>query len=220
MQAAKLAERDNPNVKAAIYDEAAAESRVRVILGELLPIVDLTANASRSRNQTIDDRTNNSLSVTAALTIPLYQSGSVSARVRQAKQVASLYRRKIDEARRLAIRDATSAWETLIATEARITALESQVETARIALDGVLQEATVGSRTVLDVLDAEQELLNAQVGLVGAQRDEVVAHFELLAAVGGLTAQKLSLPIEPYNEKEYYNRIRNKWWGVDTGTSE
>ena len=98
--------------------------------------------------------------------------------------------------------------------------MDSQVRASLIALDGVTQEATVGSGTVLDVLDAEQELLYAQVGLVSAQRDEIVAHFDLLAAVGGLTARGLSLPVDPYNEKEYYSTIRNRWWGLDTGASD
>jgi outer membrane protein len=219
-EAAQLADTQNPGVLAAIHDEAAAQINVRAVTGELLPSVDLTANASRSRNQAIEDRTTNTVSVTAALTIPLYQTGSVSARVRAAKQLADRARRLIDEARRAAVQDAASAWETLVAVRSRIEALSSQVRAAQIALDGVTQEATVGSRTVLDVLDAEQELLNAQVGLVGAQRDEIVAHFDLLAAVGGLTARGLSLPVDPYDEKEYYSTIRNRWWGLDTGATE
>ena len=219
-QAASLADEKNPNVLAAIHDAAAAQTNVRAVTGELLPSVDVSANASRSRNQAIEDRTNTTVSVTAAVTIPLYQTGFVSARVREAKQLAGRAQRLIDDARRSAIQDATSAWETLIAAQARIVALNSQVRAALIALDGVSQEATVGSRTVLDVLDAEQELLNAQVGLVGAQRDELVAHFDLVAAVGGLTARGLSLPVDPYDEKEYYTTIRNKWWGLDTGAAE
>ena len=219
-QAASLADEKNPNVLAAIHDAAAAQTNVRAVTGELLPSVDVSANASRSRNQAIEDRTNTTVSVTVAVTIPLYQTGFVSARVREAKQLAVRAQRLIDDARRSAIQDATSAWETLIAAQARIVALNSQVRAALIALDGVSQEATVGSRTVLDVLDAEQELLNAQVGLVGAQRDEVVAHFDLVAAVGGLTARGLSLPVDPYDEKEYYTTIRNKWWGLDTGAAE
>ena len=219
-EAARLADAQNPDVLAAIHDEAAAQINVRAVTGELLPSVDLTANASRSRDQSIKDRTTNTLSVTAALTIPLYQTGSVSARVREAKQLADRARRLIDEARRAAAQDAASAWENLDAVRSRIEALDSQVRAAQIALDGVTQEATVGSRTVLDVLDAEQELLNAQVGLVGAQRDEIVAHFDLLAAVGRLTARGLSLPVDPYDEKEYYSTIRNKWWGLDTGAAE
>ena len=219
-EAAGLANAQNPDVLAAIHDAAAAQINVRAVTGELLPSVDLTANASRSRDQVIEDRTTNTLSVTAALTIPLYQTGSVSARVREAKQLAERARRLIDEARRAAVQDAASAWETLVVAQARIEALDSQVRAAVIALDGVTQEATVGSRTVLDVLDAEQELLNAQVGLVGARRDEIVAHFDLLAAVGGLTARGLSLPVDPYDEKGYYSTIRNRWWGLDTGTAD
>ena len=218
--ATSLAVKKNPAVLAAIHDAAAAQTNVRVETGKLMPSFAVSANASRSRNQAIEDRTNTTISLIGALSIPLYQTGSVAARVREAKQLSGRAHRLIDNARRSAAQDATSAWETLIAAQARIVAFDSQVRAALIALDGVTQESAVGSRTVLDVLDAEQELLNAQVSLVSAQRDEVVGYYDLLVAVGGLTARDLALPVDPYDEKEYYSTIRNKWWGLDTNAEE
>jgi outer membrane protein len=82
-------------------------------------------------------------------------------------------------------------------------------------LDGVRQENTVGSRTVLDVLDAEQEYLNAQVSLVRAQRDELVARYQLFSAIGRLTARNLKLDVPYYDEEEHYGRVRDKWTGLD-----
>ena len=84
-----------------------------------------------------------------------------------------------------------------------------------IALEGVQREASVGSRTVLDVLDSEQELLDAKVSLVRAQRDEVVASFELKGAVGQLTAENLSLPVDLFDPAAYYNTTRSKFLGAD-----
>lgn len=86
---------------------------------------------------------------------------------------------------------------------------------ANIALEGVTQEAAVGSRTILDVLNAEQELLDAQVNLVRDQRDAIVASYDLLSAEGKLTAKDLGLPVDLYDQEKYYNRVRNKLWGYD-----
>ncbi|NBP72234.1 MAG: hypothetical protein EBU57_03415 [Alphaproteobacteria bacterium] len=95
-----------------------------------------------------------------------------------------------------------------------VTAQVSMPLSAEIALEGVREEANVGSRTVLDVLDAEQELLDARVGLVRAMRDELVATYQLRQAVGELTAAKLGLPVELYNPENHYRRVRGKWWGL------
>jgi outer membrane protein TolC len=94
-------------------------------------------------------------------------------------------------------------------------ALNTQIEASQIALEGVQKEALVGSRTVLDVLNAEQELLNARVNQVVSRRDEVVASYQLKAAVGSLTARDLALPVQLYDEQRNYNNTRGKWWGND-----
>ncbi|MGZ0190359.1 MAG: TolC family protein, partial [Alphaproteobacteria bacterium] len=96
---------------------------------------------------------------TVDLTVPLYQSGSVYSRVRAAKQAESQRLQQIEDARRQAIEQATQGWEQLVANRARIVSLESEIRANEIALEGVQQEALVGTRTVLDILDAEQELL-------------------------------------------------------------
>src|SRR5690606_773136 len=105
-------------------------------------------------------------------------------------------------------------WEALQTALAQIQSFEAQVQAAEIALEGVRQEAQVGARTVLDVLDAEQELLDAQVSLVTARRDRVVAAFQLLAAVGRLTARDLALPVTYYDVEEHYREVRGKWFGL------
>ena len=109
---------------------------------------------------------------------------------------------RLIEARRAATEDANNAWETLVTARARISSFTAAVRANRIALEGVRQEALVGSRTVLDVLDAEQELLDSQVNLVRAERDETVAQYQLMSAIGRLTAPSLNL------ETEYYDPSR------------
>ena len=109
---------------------------------------------------------------------------------------------------------AIAAWEALESSKAQIVSRNAEVSSAEIALEGVRQEALVGSRTTLDVLDAEQELLDAQVSLVTAIRDESVASFQLLAAIGSLTPQALEIDANIYDPTEHYERVEDKLWGI------
>jgi len=214
--AAAQAGANNPNVVAARFNERAAQANVTVTTGQMLPEVNLKGTVARG--DAIGGLANNldeSASLTAVLTMPLYTSGSVEAQVRQAKQVQGQRLIQIEEQRNLAVEAATSAWETWVSAKAQIVSFTEQVAAARIALDGVRQENLVGSRTVLDVLDAEQELLNASVNLVRAERDELVARFQLYAAIGNLTARNLKLEVPYYDEKDHYEQVRDRWTGLE-----
>lgn len=206
----------NPAVVTAVYTERAARDAVKILVGALLPSVDIVADASRSRNQGTADRTTDDITLSAELTIPLYQQGTVTSQVREAKQAASQRFVQIEEARRAAAEDAARTWEQLVTARASIKSRESEVRAGKIALEGVEQEAAVGSRTVLDVLDAEQELLDAQVSLVRDQRDAIVASYDLLSAVGQLTAKSLALPVKLYDFENHYNKVRGKYWDFDS----
>lgn len=214
-EAVSLARDGNPAVISAAYDERAARAFINAVKGELLPSVDLVGDASRSRNQGTPDRTVDDITVTAELTVPLYQQGAVSSRIREAIQLAGESQLQVEEARRAAIEDAKSGYEQLLTARASIQSREAEVRAAKIALEGVEQEAAVGSRTVLDVLDAEQELLDAQVSLVRDQHDAIVISYELLAAVGKLTARELGLPVDHYDQKSHYLKVRDRLWGYD-----
>jgi len=154
-----------------------------------------------------------SASLSAILSVPIYQSGSEYARVRQLRQISAQRRRELDQQRRTVDEGVSRVWEQLSAARAQIESLETSVRANRIALEGVRQEASVGARTVLDELDAEQELFNAQVNLVQARRDEAVATFELLQVAGLMTAASLGLPVDQYNPLVHYDEVRNKLWG-------
>lgn len=196
------------------YIEKAAQNNVREITGELLPTLTLNGSAQTAEETSTPRSESQTLSVTAQVSMPLYASGSVTSRVRAAKQVVAQRRDEFNQAVRDAVEDATEAWQTLETGRAQIRAFSAAVKAAEIALEGVREEANVGSRTVLDVLDAEQELLDARVGLVRAMRDELVATYQLRQAVGELTAAKLGLPVELYNPENHYRRVRGKWWGL------
>ncbi|MHA1599148.1 MAG: TolC family outer membrane protein [Alphaproteobacteria bacterium] len=211
--ALKRATDDNPAVVTAIYNERAANNDIDEIKAELLPSVDLSGSASRSLNASGESTSLNTYTAKLTLSVPLYQSGSVYSRLRAARQTASQRRRDLDQTRRDAIEGVTRAWEDIQTVSARKVSFQAQIKAAEVALEGLRQEAAVGSRTVLDVLDAEQELLDARVNFVGAERDELVAKFDLKSAVGELTAGHLALPVEIYDSAKNYNDVRNKWFG-------
>lgn len=99
---------------------------------------------------------------------------------------------------------------------AALKSFRTAVQANEVALEGVQREAEVGARTVLDVLDAEQELVDSQVNLVRAQRDEYVAMFNLKTALGELTARRLGLPVDFYDPTKHYDAVRNRWFGTDS----
>jgi outer membrane protein len=214
----KLAIDYNPDVVAAKFDEAAARHNVRQNIGALLPSVDLSGEATQARNQArnqaVLNRDSLEYELKAEITVPIYQQGTVYSQVREAKQLAARARMQIEEARRKAVEDATSGWQALATARARIRSLNAEVRAAQIALEGVQQEALVGSRTVLDVLDAEQELLDAKVDLVVAERDEIVARFDVLDATGRLTGPNLKLPVGYYDASLHYKSVRTKFFGL------
>lgn len=205
----------NPDVLSVTFAEKAAQNRVRQAVGELLPSLNLVASALRSEDATQRDSLNEQAQVRAEVSIPLYQRGAVSSRVREAKQVSSQRRLEIEERRRAVEQQAISAWEALQSAQAQIRSFESGVRSAEIALTGVREENLVGSRTILDVLDAEQELLDAQVNLVRSRRDEIVGAFQVIAVIGQLTATDLALPVEVYEPRTDYLKVRDRWFGLD-----
>jgi outer membrane protein len=212
-EALALARAQNPAVVIADYSAKAAEDNVVATRAQLLPQVAVIGDANKSDETQVEGRNINSLSVIARMTVPLYEAGSVYAQTRAAKQTVYQRRNLLDDARRAAIQSATRDWETIQSGRAQVQSLQSTIRAAAIALEGVRQEAQVGSRTVLDVLNAEQELFTDRVNLVQAQHDLAVAEFDLSQQIGRLTAESLKLPVQPYDPKKHYDDVRNKWIG-------
>jgi outer membrane protein len=157
-----------------------------------------------------------SAAVTAQVTVPLYQGGGEYATIRQAKETLGQRRIDLDTARDQVRQTIVQSWGQLEAAKANIEATQAQVQAAEIALNGVREEARVGQRTTLDVLNAQQELVNARVALVSAQRDRVVASYTLLSAVGRLSPQTLGLRVPAYDAQVHYHQVRDAWAGVRT----
>ncbi len=215
-EALAIANGENPSLLAAIFRERSQDHAVKQIKGELLPEVSLQASYTKGLDPQVGIQESDDTTVTLNTTIPLYEAGQVSARIRQAKETQSQLRQLIDQAREQVRADVISTWGQYIAAKSVVTSAQSQVDANRVAVAGVREEEKVGQRTVLDVLNQEQELLNSEVSLVTAKRDTVVAAYTVLQAIGRLTASDLGLPVNLYDPAAHYSRVRNKAYGWST----
>ena len=217
-EARRVAAEINPNIIAARFNATAARADVDVALSALRPRLSLNGELTNANEPTatIDNQTSASLG--ASLTVPLYQGGAEYARVRQTKQILRQRLDQLDETGRAVFEEVTAAAQQLETATAQIRSITDQVRAAEIALEGARQEALVGARTTLDVLDLEQDLFQAQVSLVQAARDEIVASYRLKAAIGQLTVTELDLPVEPYEAEAHYRDVRGKWFGLGQPT--
>ncbi len=211
---------DNPEVRGALFAGKAAERQVRQVVGQLLPTLTVDGTLSHREETSSQTETTDRAQVTLQLQVPLYQQGIVTSRVREAKQTASQRRIEISEAKRRVRQEALSAWAQLESARTSIEQVRQEVEAARVALTGMEEEHRVGSRTVIDVLDAEQDLFNAQISLVRARRDLAVAGYGVLSAVGRLTARDLGLDVQYYDPVSDFEAVRGLWWSVEAPGAE
>ena len=214
--AVKIATTQDPRVAAAEFDELASSANVDQNFGALLPSIRVVGTASRFFDSTSETSRVDEYEGKFVLSVPIYQAGEEHSVVRAAKQAVAERRRRTDQARLDATEAATLAWEKLTSARARVVAFNAEIRAAEVAYDGVRREAEVGSRTVLDVLDAEQELLNARVDHARASRDEQVASYELKVATGQMTARRLALGVEVYEPEDHYREVRDKWFGLNS----
>lgn len=182
-----------PALVAAREQLEVSRRQVKIARGALLPSVSLTANYQRAEEPSTFVETDEQFAYGARATIPLFLGGLNYSRVREAKALLASDRSRLTEAQRAVEAQTTSAWQRLVAARAIIFSAQASVKANKLALQGVTKEALLGTRTTLDVLDAEQELLNAEVSLVNAQRDAQSAAFALLAAIGVLTPEAIGI---------------------------
>ncbi|MCF8474513.1 MAG: TolC family outer membrane protein [Emcibacter sp.] len=213
--ALEMARNNNPKLRAAEYIENAAGYNVKRQFGNLGPSVDVVARLSKSWENFSQTDTSTAKEIVAEMTIPLYQSGSVSSNIRQARQVENQRRLESIAVERDVTEQVRNAWEGYREATARIASSEDQIIANDIALEGVRQESEVGSRTTLDVLDAEQELLDSRVSLVRAQGDQYIAAYNLLSVAGKLTANEMQLDVTLYDPSANSKKVDNKFFGWD-----
>jgi outer membrane protein len=207
---------EHPSITTAMYNVDIAVLQVKIAEGALHPTLAAVGAVQKSYGSIANLAVLETLSASLAaqLTGPLYQGGAEYSAIRQSKETLGQRRLDLDTARDQVQSTVVQAWGQLEAAKAQISATTAQVTAAEVALNGVREEARVGQRTTLDVLNAQQALVNARVALVTAQRDRVVASYSVLAAVGSLSPQILGLRIEVYDPMVHYQQIRDAWGGV------
>jgi len=206
----------NPLVAIAQHNVDVAIHQVKVAEGALYPTVSLQGSVQKSYELSLTQLQSFSASGSVQYSAPLYQGGAEYAAVRQAKETQGQKQLDLSVARDQARATVAQAWALLEAAKSSIESTKSQVKAAEAALNGVREEARLGQRTTLDTLNAQQELVNARIAMVVAQRDRLVNSYALLAAVGRLAPQVLGLSVPSYDPQVHYHQVRDAWVGLRT----
>jgi outer membrane protein len=214
--AVELGLKQNPSVIAAMFGIDVNYLQVKINEGALLPTLTVQIAAQQAYEQNLLVFREAAVSATAQVSIPVYQGGGEYSLIRQSKENVEQQRLNLETIRDQARANVVTAWGQLVAGKAQVASADSQVSASEIALDGVREEARAGQRTTLDVLNAQQALVNARIALVTAQHDRVVASYAVLNAVGRLSPQVLNLGTSVYDPSVHYQQVRNKWVGVRT----
>jgi outer membrane protein len=189
---------------------------VKVNEGALLPTITVQASAQQANEQTIQSYRSFGASAVAQLSVPIYNGGAEYSLIRQSKETLAQQRLNLETTRDQTRANVVTTWGQLVAGKAQVSSAQAQVTASEIALNGVREEAKAGQRTTLDVLNAQQALVNARVALVTAQHDRVVASYSVLNSVGRLSPQVLNLPTTTYDPSVHYQQVRDSWAGVRT----
>lgn len=208
--------REHPQIVSAIHAVDAAESQVKVLEGQLAPSLSLQGSLSQLYDQNGPNTSFFVGFVGGRLNIPIYEGGQTYAQIRQAKETVGQTRIQVDQVRDQVRAQIVDFWGRLEAAKAQVIAAQAQVQANEVALNGVREEARVGQRTTLDVLNAQQELLNSRVNLILAQRDRVIFSYGVVQAIGQLTARFTALPVEYYSAKVHYDQVKDLWFGLRT----
>lgn len=190
------------------------EYTVAANTGALLPQVSLDGSANTHRTDPdahIKDHKQDNFQVGVNMNVPLYDAGEKRAKIRQSKYQKWQSQELLLKAERQAVSDITQAWEYMASNHARIKSIKEEIKANEVALEGVQKEETLGNRTILDVLDAYNELLTSKVSEVKARRDYFVSAMQVLMAMGKLTANELNLAVDIYDAEKYYKETKGKW---------
>ena len=207
---------EHPQIYSAIHALDAAESQVKVLEGQLYPQVTVQGSVQQRYDSTFPNDNSVAASLIGRVTIPIYEGGQVYAQVRQQKELVGQLRIDVDRIRDQVRAQIVDFWGRLEAAKAQVIAAQAQVQANEVALNGVREEARVGQRTTLDVLNAQQELLNSRVNLIVAQRDRVIFSYGVVQAMGQLTARFTALPVEAYSAKIHFDQVKDLWFGLRT----
>ena len=215
-EAEKIAVSEHPMILAALHDADASDFDIKAIEADFLPKLSVVADVFTQTNMNIIYDRNIAAMIGGRLNVPLYDGGSTSSQLRQAKELAGKKKLDIDVARAEIIALTRTTWANLQSAKTRMVAAQAQIAAAEKALYGVREEAKAGQRTTLDILNAQQELLNARIALIFAQRERVVASYGVLSTIGRLSTDNLGLSPDYYDPALHLDQIKDSWGGFHT----
>jgi outer membrane protein len=204
----------NPDIRRASLDLDAAKSDADVAFADLLPSVDLVGQLNYADDPNPEFYDQQSAQVGVTLTVPLFQGGAASARVRESKQTVRQLQSQQESAADQVRRNVRTYWTAIDAAKSAVEAYQMEAESNALALRGVERESNLGLRTVLDVLDAQYDLFQSRSNLVRARASAVTTSFQLKAAIGQLTVAGMSLPVQPYDPEIDYQMERVRLFGL------
>jgi len=219
-EAAKEAVSNNPNVVSAQFNDAAAKDAVDVAFAALMPQLSVQVAGFSEFGPSGPHTSLNGAEVLGQLTVPLYQGGQEYAQIRAARAKEQETFSAILDAQRSAYSQATQAWVGLVAARAAIVSTNAEIKSNAIALDGTEREELVGTQTTLDVLNAQQLLLQSQVQQVQNIATLVNNSYTVASAIGRLTAEDLGLPVKPYDDLKYYHSVEYAGFGTGEAADE
>jgi outer membrane protein len=205
----------NPYLVAARENAKAADYAVDSATGAMMPQLSVNSQYQYTQdNPSYGPGAVHAITVLGNVTVPIYQGGADEAAVRQAKELRDQAELAVADTERQVLDATRSAWQAYNSGEASIESNTAQVAANQIAYEGVRREQQVGARTIIEVLNAEQELLNSQVSLITSKRNAAVAAYQLLSAMGALTAKDLALNVKQYDPVTYYDDNAGRWFGL------
>ena len=209
---------EHPAILGAGFDVDVAMVSIKLAESALLPTVTMQGSVSHQFNTdtSLTDVATSQASVMGQVNVPIYDGGTAASQTRQAKEVMSQSRMVLEQVRNQSRTAVVSAWVSNEGTKVALSAAESEVHAADVALQGVRREANGGQRTTIDVLNAQQELTSARSRRILAQRDRVIASYTLLSAVGRLDTHTLNLNTPDYQPEVHYHQVRDAWHGLRT----
>lgn len=216
------ANNENPAILANQHLVDASGFGVKAAEGALLPQLSASAGISRNYRDASPgsilspDGSSTSANVGATLTVPIYSGGRTAATVRQQKERLGQARIEVDVARDQVRNAVVAAWTAYQAARENVDANRASIAAAQLALNGVIEERNVGQQTTLDVLNAQNVVISAQINLAASERDVVIASYGILQAMGRLTVERLGLQVAKYNPDEHYKAVKDKWYGLRT----
>jgi outer membrane protein len=217
-EALAVARRENPTVVGATYDLDVAQFATNIAESALYPTLGVQGSVSRNvqTDTTLGTTRSDQASVVGTLNVPIYDGGLAASQVRQAKEALGQARTQLDHVRAQTETATTAAWATHAGAKISLMAAQAEVRASTLALEGVQKEAQAGKRTTLDVLNSQQDLMQARARLIAAQQDRVVASYTLLSAIGRLDRAHLALNSPDYDPQFHYEQVRDAWHGLRT----